>query len=345
MKKKSSLTKDEEQEAIDLHRKAIVINGLESTRDPDFTPEYFDVLKRGGITAMNATSAWVDDDFQGAVLGSALRNGILGWYDIVDRHTKFSLVRSVDQIKKIKIEGKVGLILGWQNAKPIGDKIPLLRIAYELGIRIIQLTYQRRNLVGDGCGERTDCGLSRFGVDVVKEMNRLGIVIDLSHVGKRTSLDAIEISEDPVIFSHSSARALCSHFRNVDDEQIKAVAEKGGVVGVTGMSTFLRENGMEKGTTVEDLLDHIDYVINIVGADHVGFGLDMDYVLNTAEVAKLSEMFPEFDIPPVRKNRYCMENAAQTVDITKGLFVRGYSHQEIKNILGGNFLRVFSRVW
>jgi len=335
MKDIINLSKEEEQRASNLHRRSVVINSLESTHDHDFTPDYVNKLNQAGITAANVT-----------VSGRDVFQGLLNWYNVIEKFNSISLVKTSDHIRKLKDEGKFGIILGLQNARPIEYNISILRILYELGIRIIQLTYQTRNLLGDGCGERTDCGLSKFGVEAVEEMNRYGILIDLSHVGKRSSMDALEISKKPVIFSHSCVRSLQNHIRNVDDEQIKALAENGGTIGLAGVSAFIRERGAQEGTTIEDYLNHVDYIVDLVGADHVGIGLDATPESRTLEDAvRFDRAWPELGMPPLMETRYCIKSILQVVDITKGLVARGYSDNEIEKILGGNFLRIFNEVW
>lgn len=349
MKRTTDPNTVEEQRGLGIHSESLVINSLDSTPCRAFDQDYVDKLKQSGVTAINVTAAWIEDDFEGALLGSIHNPGILGWYEVVDRYDDLVLVRTVDQLRKLKQENKIGLMLGFQNAKPVESKTSL-HLFRELGIRIIQLAYMRRNLLGDGGGERLSCGLSKFGVEIVEEMNRRGIVVDLSHVSKATALDAIEVSKEPAIFSHSSAFSLCRNIRNVDDATIKALAEKGGVIGIAAMSMLLSERANDQGSTVQDYLNHIDYVADLVGTDHVGIGLSAAPDSLSKEVlqdviAKEHRLFPEFGVAPSLNKRYCLRSITELTEITKGLVGRGYSDNEIKKIIGGNFLRVFSRVW
>jgi len=218
--------------------------------------------------------------------------------------------------------------------------------------------------VGDGCLERGDAGLSDFGVQVIEKMNRLGIVISLSHTGKRTCMEAIEVSQLPVIFSHSSVRALCDHPRNIEDEEIEAVARKGGVVGICAIGRFLKADPtQEDPATLEDFMHHVDYVVRLVGVDHVGIGLD-----STEFQAAFSKhgVMSDRDFPPERHQRIFkpeywppvetwdntwafrvqgLESVMQLPDLTQGLLGRGYSETEVGKIMGGNFMRVFRQVW
>ena len=344
------MPKGEEQRALDIHRKSIVINGLEvGFFYQKFLPRYLEELSAyfkklidAGITAGNHT---VCDPPQ-ADFNEFLR-GVYDSYTWIENNAdRATLITSVDDIEMAKKDKKFGLILGTQSAKFLGDDLTKLGIARKLGLMIIQLTYQRRNYVGDGCGERTDSGLSKFGIKLIEEMDKLGIVIDLSHVGKTTTMDAMEVSKNPVIFSHSSAKALLNHGRNIDDEQIKTVAEKKGVVGICSWSPLLVRPPYTDNPKLETLLDHIDYVVKLVGVDHVGFGLDIPEGWIKEDFEATKKLFPE--VYPTRFEEWPMEGLESTtkmLNLTMGLVARGYSDQDIGRMLGGNFIRVFKDVW
>jgi len=217
-----------------------------------------------------------------------------------------------------------------------------------LGVRIMQLTYQYRNLVGDGSGEPGNAGLSRFGHALIRRMNELGIVIDLAHVGGRTTVEAIQASRHPAIVSHSGVRALCDTVRNKTDEEIRVLAAKGGVIGIPPKSGFLRPDGLARGTTIDDYIDHIDYVRRLVGIDHVGIGTDVgdDRKYSKEHLREFHSKFPEVgmiddslrtDLIHTRG----LDTPAKLPNITAGLVRRGYRDDEIAKVLGGNFLRVF----
>jgi membrane dipeptidase len=278
--------------------------------------------------------------------GEGVRS-IRDWYKKIKEvgQGKASIVRSVEDIHVAKRENKVGFIFGFQNSRVIEEDIENLATFKELGVRIIQLTYQRRNFVADGGGERTNCGLSEFGVDVVREMNRLGLLIDVSHVGYNSAKDAIEISSDPVIFSHSNALSLCNNPRNIPDELIKLVASKGGVVGVS-MYTPLLKTG--ERPSLEDFMDHVEYISNLVGVDHVGIGLDYNHNYPEELFHYWQKLYPE--VGKGQKygdwfNTLGMDTPEKWMNITKGLLARGFEEKDCEKILGGNFLRVFGMVW
>lgn len=327
-----------ESEARQLHEQSIVIDGLNVSRWGE--EAVYRHLHEGGLTAINATVA-VWEGTQGT-----LRN-IARFYKDFDTYSRYiRQVTCLDDIRKAKEEGRVGIIFGFQNSSPIEDDLDLVEVFHRLGVRAIQITYNDLNLVGAGCYERQDVGLSQFGVDLVAEMNRLGMVVDLSHVGHRTTMDAIETSEDPVWFSHTNPRSLCEHPRNKTDEEVKALVAKGGIVGANSFPTFLARG---YDSTLEDVLDVVDYWVDLVGIDSVGIGLDFTELhtrewFNWLMAGKLkgSTVFPlPYPIPlPAGITR-----ADEMPNLTAGLIGRGYSEEEVQKIMGRNVFRLFERVW
>jgi len=317
-----------EERALEIHKKAIVIDGLNASV---MDKEYFQKMLLGGVTATNYTVAMMHNL-------SETCKGISNMYKLISDSDEAMLIETHDDIIKAKKEKKVGIILGFQNTAPLEGDLNLLKIYHRLGVRIIQLTYHYKNLVGDGAAEKKDGGLSYFGEGLIKRMNKLGIVVDLAHVGKNTALEAIEISEDPVIASHSNAYSLVPTYQNKEDEVIKAIAEKGGVIGAT---LFPRLLGKEKAT-IEDFLNHIDYMVNLVGVDHVGIG--SDFAEGWAENPSLRKKLLEID-GTIYVYPEGIESITKFPNITAGLLSRGYSEEEVEKIIGDNFLRVFRKVW
>jgi membrane dipeptidase len=282
-----------------------------------------------------------------------MRN-IATWYARLRRRSNQLLhVTTIADIRRVKAEGKLGILFHFQNSLPVQDDLGLVEIYYRLGVRMLQITYNRRNFVGDGCEEPSDAGLSDFGVQLIKEMNRVGMVVDLSHTGYRTTMEAMEVSEAPVVFSHANVRALCDTNRNLRDDQIKAAAARGGVIGLCGFPAFVSNS---RPPTLEDLLAHCDYIANLVGTDHIGIGLD--YFQGQAPYASLDQaqrMYqaniasgrwkPETYPPPPFEYPRGLETPARLSNLTRALLERGYTQNEVQNILGGNFLRVFTQVW
>jgi len=342
------LSKEEERRARDLHKKLILINGLQP---PAFTDEWLAKLRDQGLTACNYCISGAEGRED---LRTALRH-VTETHDRLHRMPDIiTQVKSVQDIKDAKKDGKLGLALGFQAPDPIENDLGLLRVFHKLGLKFLQLTYQERNLVGDGCGERTDSGLSNFGIKVVEELNRLGIAIDLSHVGHKTTMEAIELSKDPVIFSHAGVLSVEStrpaNLRNKSDEEIKAMAEKGGVIGLIAYSPYVKHKEIP---TIKDYMNHLEYAVNLVGVDHVGIGLDGP--AEEASFTGFAYQYPELALdygytwanilvtdlngPGVSKGE------ERLVNLARGLVSRGYSDQEIRKIYGDNFLRVFQKVW
>jgi len=236
------------------------------------------------------------------------------------------LARSPADVERIAKTGKRAALLGVENGFPIGGDIGRLRFFYDLGARYITLTHIGHNQIGDSSNEKKGVpaekygGLSDFGKEVVREMNRLGMMIDVSHAARSTFYDVIALSKAPVIASHSGCRALCDVARNLDDEQLKAIAENGGTVQIVGYGGYLRKPAKE--ATLADFADHIDYAVGLIGVDHVGIGSDFDG----------GGGIPGFN------------DASECVNVTVELLKRGYSEKDIEKIWGGNLLRVWRQV-
>ena len=212
VKKYNELSEDEEQRAIDLHKKTIVINALSYMPNRKTFQRYCDIMIEGGITAVNPTVASTHSLNEACkLIAETIRN-------INSCNRKVTIVTSVEEIRKAKIDGFIGIVLGFQNTTPLEGDLRLLELFNRIGVKVIQLTYSWSSLPGDGCYERTDGGLTRFGIDVIDEMNRLGILLDLSHCGPKTTLEAIETSKDPPAFTHNAARAINDFERNKSEE-------------------------------------------------------------------------------------------------------------------------------
>jgi membrane dipeptidase len=335
------LSETEEERASELHRKALVIDGSIVI---EHGQGYFDRMEKGGITASNHTVTRPGNSLIPSLKEVA---ECIRWLN--NNREQGLLVESVADLERAKKEGKTGVILGPQDASFIGDDLDILNAFYHLGIRILQLTYQKRNLIGNGAGERRDDGLSDLGLEVIERMNRLGMVVDLSHCGYRTTDEAMEVTKSPPIFSHTHPQALSAHThsnRTKTDDQIHALAEKGGVMGITAYSPICE---IKKGTrpTLEEFLDHIDYVANLVGIQHVAVGLDIDERSTREGWEAFRQAYPEIcsDYEYEARRVDGLTEISLFPNVTRGLVSRGYSDQEIFDILGENFLRVFRRVW
>ncbi len=272
---------------------------------------------------------------------------IASWNGFLANHDQHLLrVDSPADLERVKASGKIGVLLGVQNSEHFRNPADV-DYFHSLGQRVSQLTYNSRNLIGNGSTERRDDGLSDFGLMIIERMNKVGMAIDVSHCGDRTTLDAFEVSRKPVLITHSNCRALVpGHPRCKTDEAIKKMAATGGVMGITGVRMFVKA---DEPTTIEHVLDHFDHVKRLVGVEHLGVGSDID--LDGYD-----------DLPPEENRRLRasykgsygfrdkidiegLDHPKRIFDLTEGLIRRRYSDREIELVLGGNFKRALSQIW
>jgi membrane dipeptidase len=258
----------------------------------------------------------------------------------------FMRIDSADDLHRVKKSGRIGIVLGLQNSDQF-RKLDDVDFFHGLGQRVSQLTYNSRNLIGNGSTERRDEGISDFGVAIIDRMNKVGVAVDVSHCGDRTTLDAFEISKKPVLITHSNCRALVAgHPRLKTDEVIKKVGQKGSVMGITGVRMFVKA---DEPTTIEHVLDHFDHVRKLIGPEHLGVGSDMDLYGYDAMPAEMNKKLragykgsygfrEKIDIEGI-------DHPKRMFDLTEGLIRRKYSSSEIQGILGGNFARVLAEIW
>ncbi|HXQ36686.1 MAG TPA: membrane dipeptidase [Anaerolineales bacterium] len=249
---------------------------------------------------------------------------------------QYVLALTVHDILEAKESGRLAIAFDLEGSEPLLGNINLISLYYDLGVRQMLLAYNKDNRASGGCMEG-NIGLTDFGKEVIREMNRVGMVVDVSHMGYRATMETFEVSASPVIFSHSNPKTLRENARNISDEQIKACAQTGGVVGINGIGDFLG------GTTSELIVQNIEYVMNLVGPEHVGIGLD--YVVDKQELIEYIEGHPDV-FPPDKFNDYLsFVEPEQFPEFAELLYQKGYSEQIISGILGGNFLRVAENVW
>jgi membrane dipeptidase len=323
-----------EERSQKIHEESIVIDAVGVTGF-----HYSDILA-GGINATHVTLAARNYDGMDYVI-----DHINQYYGLMEMAPEsVMLVEEAQDIQKAKQNGKLGIILGFQNASPLGENVTLLPIFHKLGVRIIQLTYNEANALGCGCLEPNDTGLTSFGIQVIQNMNRLGILVDLSHTGKRTSRDAIEVSDDPIAFTHANPSALKDHPRNKPDELIRMATEKGGVIGLTPYTSFCK-SAPGKRATLEDFLDHIDYVVQLVGIDNVGIGTDKAEKTELEYYLRNQIQYPKQLGPFKLRFVEGFPSIRNFPHITEGLLSRGYSDEDCAKIIGGNFYSLFQKVW
>lgn len=269
------------------------------------------------------------------------------WDGFLAHHSDaFKRIDRAPDIDAARASGKIGVIIGLQNSEHFRQPKDV-DLFYSLGQRISQLTYNARNMIGNGSTERRDDGLSDFGVAVVERMNRAGMAVDVSHCGDRTTLDAFEVSKKPVLITHSNCRVLVNgHPRCKTDEAIKKCAAQGGVMGITGVRMFVRA---EEPTTVEHVLDHFDHVKKLVGPEFLGVGSDIDLfgydAMPANERAALHANYKSAYAFREKDDIEGINHPKRMFDLTEGLIRRGYTDSEIRGILGGNFRRALGTIW
>ncbi len=318
------------------HDDAIIFDGLIVS---NWSEAVFADMRRGGLTGANCTcSVW--EGFRDTMVNIGHWNH---WFEV---HGDLIVkARSVADIRQAKVDGRTAIVLGFQNTSAFEDRLEFIRIFKDAGVGIAQMTYNTQNLVGSGCYETTDGGLSDFGHDVVGEMNRVGMLCDLSHVGPKTSRDVITASAKPVAYSHCLPMGLKEHPRNKTDDELRFIADRGGFIGVTMFPPFLRR-GID--ARIPDYIEAIDYIINIAGEDAVGIGTDftqgqpdefMRWITHDkGHGRKLTEFGPV-------KFPDGLGSIGALANLSKGMRAAGWPDSRIGKIMGENWLRLLDAVW
>jgi len=322
--------------ASKLHDELIVFDGLNVS---NWSRAVFEDMRNGGVTAANCTcSVW--EDFR-----DTMRN-IARWKSWFHDHADLLLqVYRTADISRAKREGKTGIVLGFQNVSAFEDQVGYVSLFKELGVGIAQLAYNTQNQVGSGCYESHDSGLSDFGREVVAEMNRVGMLCDLSHVGATTSRDTILASTKPVCYSHCLPAGLKAHPRNKSDDELRFIADRGGFIGVTMFPPFLAKG---VNSTVDDYIAAIEYVINLAGEDSVGIGTDFtqghtaeffDWITHDKGNARKLTEFGEI------VNPQGIRTIGEFPNLTAAMQRAGWSEPRIRKIIGENWVRLLDEVW
>jgi membrane dipeptidase len=322
-------------DAIKLHQNSIIFDGhcdtlleiLSGKRKlgKRSTKGHIDLprLREGGVTAQVFAIYLEDQYLPAGAVKQTLRLLDVLYRELAAHPDALILATKAADIEAAKREDKVAAVVGLEGAEALEGDLGVLRMFYRLGVRLLTVAWSRRNQAADGVGEaRTGGGLTNFGLQMVQECNKLGILLDISHLAPVGVKDVVEASSQPIIASHSNAYALCAHPRNLNDEQLLAVARKGGVVCVVFVPSFITPD--RKEASLEKLLDHIDHIARVARIDHVGLGSDFD----------------GFDPPPP----VGLEDVTHLPGITAGLVRRGYSEADVRKVLGENLLRVFRQV-
>jgi membrane dipeptidase len=341
------------------YREAIVIDGLGGPgglgNEPDapLTAQEIKDTHDSGITCAHITVGSVGTTAPDTAFMDTVR-GIAFWEHEIDRNPDtLSRVRTVTDIAKAKKARRTGLIYGVQDGVAFETDLSRLESLHALGLRVVQPTYNRRNLLGDGCLEPANAGLSRNGVTAIERLNELGILVDLSHCGRQTAADAIRVSKKPVAFTHTGCQALADHPRNRTDAELRAVAEKGGVSGIYFMP-YLSEG---RQPTAADIVRHLEHMVQVAGEDHVSIGTDGN-ISPTLVDDKFKEAFATntrerreagIAAPWETEEGYLFATELNTprrlATLAMMLADRRHSATRIEKILGGNLVRVFRDTW
>ena len=277
-------------------------------------------------------------------------------YNLLDnKDKKIRIARTLENLIDAKNTGEKSLIITFQDPHAIENSFDKLRALYELGLRVAQLTYNKSNYIGTGCTETIDRGLTDFGRKTVTKMNELGIIIDLSHCSRQTAIDALKISEKPVVFSHACIKSLTQNPRNRSDEELMLLKKNDGVIGLSSWGPLCWNFSKKTRPKLDEYIDHIDYVVDKIGIDHVGFGCDntLDDSKDLSGTIEQSLLYPEVVVdynkfvgndPDVR-HAVDFDGVWEINNVVDRLKERGYTNKDINQFLGGNFLRVIKRVW
>lgn len=321
---------------------------------PEARQTYLDLWRRSGVTVACGTysgSQGPGDAFERAGKRIAQAHAIL---DALDG--ELILIRHAADIEQVHLHHKHGLIMDFQNTTPFGADLDRIEHFHNLGVRMVQLTYNLRNLVGDGCTEAYQGGLSYFGREVVRRLNELRILVDVSHCSEQVGWDALMVSTAPVVVSHSASKAICRHDRNKSDELAKAIADRGGFFGIVVIPGFISESAE---VTLDDFARHVEHLVNVIGIDHVGIGTDKAGPgPGTESLVEYPPTLPRarpgaFDWAGFRLDEHRLtreyrlhgyESFGDWPNLTAALARWGFNEEELRKLLGLNFLRVFREV-
>jgi len=332
------VNEESERRAQRLHIESTIVDTCNTAVwDEDY------IVNRLVPSGVNVTVPTIASEFGYATTGTE----IAGWFAMLRKFNRYlQKATSFEEVERAVAEGKVAVIYAFQSPKPLDGNLDLLEVYYELGVRVLQITYNYRGYAGDGCLERYDGGLSDWGIKLVERMNKLGMLIDLSHASPKTSVDVIEISVSPVIFSHSNCKSVVDNPRNIDNALVEKIKRTNGYIGVNVFLSMVSKD-FNRTPTLDDVLNHVEHIVHIAGPEYVGFGLDrgegmtsdMFESLNfpADSYASYSDSFDKHLVPEIRSVR-------QFMNLTRALVKRGYSDSEVEGILGGNFLRVLRQV-
>ncbi len=335
------------EHVADIHRRAFTVdahfdltydiaNRRDRGQEKVIETTHLPVFQQGGINLI-VSAIFIDDFFLPEMgLRRALDQISYLHEEIDETPGKFRICRSTAEASAAQAVGEIAIFLSLEGAEPLQNDLRLLRIFYELGVRGLGLVWSRRNYVADGAffsatREGRKGGLTPFGIELIEQAEALGMFIDVSHLNDEGFWDVFDVATKPLIASHSNCRILAGTMRNLTDDQIKAIARKGGVIGMNSVDVFIRDN--EPNVQVSHFIDHVDHIVNIAGLNHVGLGFD--FCDGFEDYSQLGSTIETCDV---------IKTHAGLGEFTCELIIRGYSDDDIVAILGGNFMHVFSAI-
>jgi membrane dipeptidase len=326
---------------VDLHFDLPMDLYEKRTRPDVLTSHYLPEFEAGNLGVIGV-ALYVEDRYMPELGLRVALDQVARLYAEVEKTERFAICRTNHEIKEARAAGKIAFLITMEGAEPLGDDLDLLRVFYELGLRAICLTHARRNAAGSGGifapkGSPHD-GLTAFGREVIRECERLGIIVDLAHINPQGFEDIVSLTKKPLIVSHTNARKFYDIERNISDEQIKIVGERGGVVGV---NAILVSPGPDK-STIDHYVDHIEHIINLIGIGGVGIGFDFcEYLFNQLPQNVVEELAAKLTRPHFISD---LTNHAHARNLTRKLIERGFKDEEIEKILFRNWMRIFKEL-
>jgi membrane dipeptidase len=350
--------------ATRLHEEAIVVVGHSDivASDVDWRREsgergvldrrHLATLRKGGVTAIcdhvggDAPYGYLPATRLSTTYLQRFMRALDHTHAELEASEHFILAKTTADIRRAKREGKIAVVICLEGGEPLEQEISYLRNFYRLGLRCLGLTHDVRNEIGDGVRERSAGGLTHFGAKVVEECNRLGIVVDVSHLSDKGTEDALAVSAQPIIASHSNAHSLCAHPRNLTDALIRGIAKGGGVIGFHALDAFISD---KPGPTLDDLLRHIAHMADVGGTDCIGIGPDLMENWDETVFTTVSERSSTVNGIAALRMKWTypkgIQSNAELPNLTEGLLKLGFTSEDVVKFLGGNFVRVFDAVW
>ncbi len=337
----AKITRLHQSGIVDMHFD-LLIDLYEKRKNPGVLVSHFLPEFEAGDIGLLGVAIYVEDRYLPELGLRVALDQVARLYAEVERTDRFAICQSFNEIKRARESKRIGLIITMEGVEPLGDDLDLLRAFYELGLRAVGLTHARRNAAGSGgifaaAGSSRD-GLTAFGRDLVRECERLGIMIDLAHINPQGFVDVVELTTKPLIVSHTNARKFYDIERNISDDQIKMIGRRGGVIGVNAILVSAKPDQ----STIDHYVDHIERIAGLIGIDGVGIGFDFcEYLFTQLPPSVREELNKKLTTPHFIPD---LTNHSHARNVTRKLIERGFSDEQIEKILYRNWMRVIAAV-